>query len=270
MPFPNFDPLAEGEALTAASLNSKLQDTRASLNALPEDALVDSALRAEHLAPITVSNLCTDAVGNAVNMTHVNPTPTVLSGNYDNEFTSTPATVPNSRGTFLGWGPGLGGTGWAGISAVNIPPSDTMAQLVFPLPGLTIMPTTGTPTSSQLCTGLLVKANVSVLMCPSNATSSSRYFDGMGLALFWQGGSGTYHYLPASVAFKGRGNALVADIATTALITSADLASPFGGAAAETFLFSVGAAVCRFQTPVGSLHIREWRISAVPIYGGGM
>ena len=174
MPFPNFDPLDEGEALTAASLNSKLQDTRASLNALPEDALVDSALRAEHLAPITVSNLCTDAAGNAVNMTHVNPTPTALSGNYDNEFTSTPATVPNSRGTFLGWGDGLGGTGWAGI-AVNGGTLDSRAQLVFPLPGLTIMPTTGTPTSSQLCTGLLVKANVSVLMCPSDIAFSREY-----------------------------------------------------------------------------------------------
>ena len=116
MPFPNFDPLDEGEALTADSLNSKLQDTRDSINALPADALTASSLRSEHLAPITLNNLSTDAAGNAVNMTHVNPTPTAISANYDNLYTATPVTTPNARGTFLGWGDGLGGTGWAGIA----------------------------------------------------------------------------------------------------------------------------------------------------------
>lgn len=270
MPFPNFDPLDEGEALTADSLNSKLQDTRDSINALPADALTASSLRSEHLAPITLNNLSTDAAGNAVNMTHVNPTPTAISANYDNLYTATPVTTPNARGTFLGWGDSLGGTGWAGI-AVFGGTLDSRAQLVFPLPGLTIMPTTGAATSSQLCTGLLVKVNVGVLVTPATGAipPSSAYKSGMGLSIFWQGPSATYHYMPSSVAFKGRANGVFADISTSALITKADLDAPFGGAPAEATVFSVGAAICQFALD-GRLHIREWRISAIPIYGGGL
>tara|TARA_R100001224_G_scaffold113900_1_gene101966 strand:+ start:2880 stop:3692 length:813 start_codon:yes stop_codon:yes gene_type:complete len=270
MPFPNFDPLDEGEALTAASLNSKLQDTRGSINALPADAISSGALRSEHLSAITLNNLSTDASGAAVNMTHTNPTPTAISGNYDNIYTGTPVTVPNSRGTFLGWGDGLGGTGWAGI-AVNGGGLNTRAQLVFPLPGLTIMPTTGAATSSQLCTGLLVKVNVGVLVTPASGgqPKGALYSAGMGLSIFWQGNSSTYHWMPSSLAFKSRANAVFADIATTALITKADLDAPFGGAAAETAVFSVGAAICCKQL-TQNLYIREWRISAIPIYGGSL
>ena len=267
MPFPNFDPLDEGEALTAASLNSKLQDTRGSINALPSDAISNGALRSEHLSPITLSNLSTDATGAAVNMTHVNPFPTAVSGAYTNDYTTTPATVPNSRGTFLGWGEGQVGTGWAGI-AVAAGTLDTRAQLVFPLPGLTIMPTTGAATSNQMCTGLLVKVNVAVIL-PSNA---NLYWGGLGLSIFWQGTSSpTYHWMPSSAAFNSRANGIFCDMSTSALITKADLDAPFGGAAAETALFSVGAAVCRtrFDATV-SIHLREWRISAIPIYGGSL
>tara|TARA_R110002110_G_scaffold29784_3_gene105783 strand:+ start:369 stop:1184 length:816 start_codon:yes stop_codon:yes gene_type:complete len=271
MPFPNFDPLDEGEALTAASLNTKLQDTRGSINALPTDAIAAGSLRSEHLTAITLNSLSTDAGGGAANMTHSNPSPTALSGNYDNRFTITPVTVPNSRGTFLGWGNGLGGTGWAGI-AVAGGALDSRAQLVFGVP-LTIMSTVGGVTSAQLCTGLLVKVNVAVMICPSDLSSLAGFGDGLGLAIFWQGNSASYHYMPASAAFSGRGNALVADISTTALITAADLAAPFGGAAAEATVASVGAAICQ-KTITGagvtSLYIREWRISAIPILGGAL
>jgi hypothetical protein len=267
MPFPDFDSLDEGEAITAASLNSKLQNTQGSINALPADAVSAASLRSEHLTAITLDNLSTDAAGNAVNMSHSNPNPTVISNNYDNLYTSTPVTVPNSRGTFLGWGDGLGGTGWAGI-AVSGGTLDTRAQLVFPVPGLTIMDTTGAATSNQLCTGLLVKVNVGVIVSPSSG-GAGNYRRGMGLSIFWQGNSGTYHYLPTSVAFKGRANAVFADIATSALITKADLDAPFGGAAPETSVFSVGAAICQFSLS-DSLHIREWRITAIPIYGGSL
>lgn len=266
MPFPNFDPLDEGEELSAASLNTKLQDTRGSINALPEDAVASGALRSEHLSAITLNNLSTDATGAAVNMTHDNPFPTSVSGAYTNDYTTTPATVPNSRGTFLGWGDGQVGTGWAGI-AVAGGTLDTRAQLVFPLPGLTIMPTTGAATSNQLCTGLLVKVNVAVIL-PCNALN---YWGGLGLSIFWQGNSATYHLMPSSVAFNSQANGIFCDMSTSALITKADLDAPFGGAAAETSVFSVAAAVCRtrFDASV-SIHLREWRISAIPIYGGSL
>lgn len=267
MPFPNFDPLDEGEALTAASLNSKLQDTRGSINALPSDAIASGALRAEHLSPIALGNLSTDASGAAVNMTHTNPTPTVISGNYNNVYTGTPVTVPNSRGTFINWGENLGGTGWAGIG-VNGGALNTRAQLVFPLPGLTIMPTTGAATSSQMCTGLLVKVNVGVIRTPTDG-AASLYRRGMGLSIFWQGPSATYHWMPASLAVRGRANTAFSDMSTSILITKADLDAPFGGAAAETSVFSVGAAICSFGA-VNNLNIREWRISAIPIYGGSL
>lgn len=274
MPFPNFDPLDEGEALTAASLNTKLQDTRGSINALPLDAISAGSLRSEHLTAITLNNLSTDALGNAVNMTHDNPAPTAISANYDNHYTYAPVTTPNARGTFLGWGDGLGGTGWAGIAASG-GTLDSRAQLSFGLGGLTIMPTTGVATSNQLCTGLLVKVNVAVLVTPSDGgiPASALYRNGVGLSIFWQGNSANYHYMPAALAFKGRSNAVFGDIATSALITSADLATPFGGAAAETFVLSVGAAICqKVNSGAGpqNLHIREWRISAIPIYGGGL
>ena len=267
MPFPNFDPLDEGEALTAASLNSKLQDTRGSINALPADAISNGALRSEHLSAITLNNLSTDASGAAVNMTHANPFPTAISGNYDNIYTGTPVTVPNSRGTFLGWGDGLGGTGWAGI-AVAGGTLDTRAQLVFPVPSLTIMPTTGAATSSQMCTGLLVKVNVGVIRTPAPG-AGAQYRRGMGLSIFWQGNSSTYHWMPASLAIRGRSNTAFSDMSTSILITKADLDAPFGGAAAETAVFSVAAAICQFGV-TSNLNIREWRISAIPIYGGSL
>ena len=269
MPFPNFDPLEEGEALNAASLNTKLQNTRGSINAIPGDAISAGSLRSEHLSAITLDNLSTDASGAAVNMTHVNPFPTVVSAGYTNFYTTTPVTVPNSRGTFLGWGDGLGGTGWAGI-ANSAGGLNERAQLVFPVPGLTIMPTTGVPTSNQLCTGLLVKVNVSVLV-PGDANIADGYFQGMGLSIFWQGNSSTYHYMPASVAFISRANGLFCDMSTSTLINANDLANPFGGAAAETSLFSVAAAVCRTGTGgTVQLNLREWRITAMPIYGGSL
>jgi len=268
MPFPNFDPLDEGEALTAASLNSKLQNTRGSINALPADAISNGALRSEHLSAITLNNLSTDASGAAVNMTHTNPTPTVISGNYNNLYTGTPVTVPNSRGTFINWGDGLGGTGWAGISSTGGLPLNTRAQLVFPLPGLTIMPTTGAATSSQMCTGLLVKVNVGVIRTPDSG-AGAQYRRGMGLSIFWQGNSSTYHWMPASLAIRGRSNTAFSDMSTSILITKADLDAPFGGAAAETAVFSVAAAVCQFGVSA-NLNIREWRISAIPIYGGSL
>ena len=268
MPFPNFDPLQEGEAITASSLNTKLQDTRASINSIDEDAISLGALRAEHLSPIALDNLSTDASGAAVNMTHVNPFPTVISPGYINFYTLTPVTVPNSRGTFLGWGDGLAGTGWAGISSTGGVPLDTRAQLVFPLPGLTIMPTTGAATSNQMCTGLLVKVSVSVIL-PGESIASA--YNGMGLSIFWQGNSSTYHYMPSSVAFTSAINGIFCDMSTTVLITDSDLATPFGGAAAETSVFSVAAAVCRTGTGGAvQLNLREWRISAIPIYGGSL
>ena len=49
MPFPDFDSLDEGAAITAASLNSKLQNTQGSINALPADAVSAASLRSEHL-----------------------------------------------------------------------------------------------------------------------------------------------------------------------------------------------------------------------------
>jgi hypothetical protein len=269
MPFPDFDPLEEGEALNATSLNTKLQNTRGSINAIPGDAISAGSLRSEHLSAITLDNLSTDASGAAVNMTHVNPFPTVVSAGYTNFYTLTPVTVPNSRGTFLGWGDGLAGTGWAGISSTGGVPLDTRAQLVFPIPGLTIMPTTGVPTSNQLCTGLLVKVNVSVLV-PGDADLADAFFEAMGLSIFWQGNSSTYHYMPASVAFVSRANGLFCDMSTSTLINANDLANPFGGAAAETSVFSVAAAVCRTGPGAVNLHLREWRITAIPIYGGSL
>ncbi len=272
MPFPNFDPLDEGEALTAASLNTKLQDTRGSINALPADAISAGSLRSEHLSAITLNNLSTDANGGAANMTYSNPLPTAFSGDYANAYTATPVTVPNSRGTFLGWGDGLGGAGWAGISSTGGLPLDTRAQLVFGVP-LTIMPTTGAPTSNQLCTGLLVKVNVAVIVCSDSDTNARAYTSGMGVSIFWQGNSSAYHYLPSSVAFRSRAEGILADVSTSALITKSDLDAPFGGAAAEATLASVGAAVCRPDGAggvTGPLHIREWRISAIPIYGGAL
>lgn len=134
------------------------------------------------------------------------------------------------------------------------------------------MPTTGATTSGQLCTGLLVKVNVGVLVTPSSGVAAL-YRNGVGLSIFWHGTSTNYHYLSSTLAFKGRANGVFADIATSALLTSADLAAPFGGAAAETAVASVEASVCQkinTGASLQNLHIREWRISAIPIYGGSL
>ena len=274
MPFPDYDPLDEGEALTAASLNTRINTLQNSVNDLPLDALKKNSLRKEHLSAIAVSSV----PGNTnftPGFTKANPAPTVFVGPFRNTFTGA------DRNTFLGDGPNLVADGWAAIaSGVG---TDVM-EILFTNINLEIMPTTGAITDTNMCTGLLIKANVAVittsnsqLIEPDNDPEDAAAYklpqyatSGMGIALFWTDDLGATHLIQSSEAFSGRAQIDVGDIATSALLTNADTEAIGAGRTVQNVFCAIANFNATSATNNTHLYIREWRISAIPILGGSL
>tara|TARA_R110002167_G_scaffold49478_2_gene144939 strand:- start:1689 stop:2507 length:819 start_codon:yes stop_codon:yes gene_type:complete len=272
MPFPDYDPLDEGEALTAASLNTRINTLQNSVNDLPPDALKANSLRKEHLSAIAVSTVTPPNTNFVPGFTKANPAPTVFIGPFTNLFTGATRTV------FLGDGPSLGGNGWAAIaSAVGT----NVMEILFTNNNLEIMPTTGDITDTNMCTGLLIKANVAVIttseiqMTDQNLAgdyvpTAAFATTGMGIALFWTDDLGATHLIQSSEAFAGRAQIDVGDIATSALLTNADTEAVGAGRTVQNVFCAIANFSATSSTSSSHLYIREWRISALPILGGSL
>ena len=101
MGYPDFAPLEEGDALTAASLNTPLAALEDAVNAIEIEAVQRRGLRREHV-PSAV-----ETSGFSVQTVQIDNGTTAI---YDNLY---PGFSTNTHG---GDGPGVGGTGWVTIS----------------------------------------------------------------------------------------------------------------------------------------------------------
>ena len=281
MPFPDYDPLDEGEALTAASLNTRINTLQNSVNDLPPDALKANTLRKEHLSAITVSSVAPPNTYFVPGFTKSNPFPDVIIGPFRNNFivgALGPPPVAPFRDTIVGDGPNFVADGWAVVaSAVGT----NVMEIGFSGQRLEIMPTTGDITDTNMCTGLLIKANVAVITTTDGQMLSiedepriltSLATSGMGMALFWTDSFNVPHLIQSSEAFAGRAQIDVGDIATSALLTNADTEAIGAGTTVKNVFCAITnyAAVGYPQGGQHGLYIREWRISALPILGGSL
>lgn len=272
MPFPDYDPLDAGDALTADSLNTRINTLQNSVNDLPSDALKANSLRKEHLSAITVSTVTPPNTNFVPGFTKANPAPKVIIGSFDNLFTGA------DRHTIVGDGPGFGADGWA-VVASGI--GTNVMEILFTNNNLEIMPTTGAITDTNMCTGLLIKANVAVI----TTSEAQMYFDdgegdegatpqfatsGMGIALFWTDDLGAEHLIQSSEAFAGRAQIDVGDIATSALLTNADTEAVGAGRTVQNVFCAIANFSATSSVASSHLYIREWRISALPILGGSL
>ena len=149
-------------------------------------------------------------------------------------------------------------------------------EILFTNNNLEIMPTTGAITDTNMCTGLLIKANVAVIttseieMTDAGEATPGFATSGMGIALFWTDDLGATHLIQSSEAFAGRAQIDVGDIATSALLTNADTEAVGAGRTVQNVFCAIANFSATSSTSSSHLYIREWRISALPILGGSL
>lgn len=257
----DYDLLDEGDALNAASLNSRVSSLQTGVNDLSKEDLGTRALRSEHLPSIT---RITDMTPGPMK---VSPTPDVVTPAYLNWLGSGPTLR-----TVISIGPAVVATkGYAVISSRTpngiappgpFPGAATDCNITFSPSVTVVSPTTPTAgfSDTTYCTALLVRLNVSVI------DSGVGTNEGVAIGLVWEedGALGTYNFLEQSETGSGassgaRNQARYSDLSTSALITADDTG---------------GVAIARISGVIASiavsrdLTIREWNMSIIPIFGG--
>lgn len=262
----DYNLLDEGDALNAASLNTRVSSLQTGVNDITKEDLGEQALRSEHMSSIV------DYSNMVPGMMKVSPLPDAVTPVYDNFIGDTPAVR-----TVVHIGAQAGGVQGYSIISSRTP---TGIATPGPFPGAAsdcnisfspsvdvVSPTTPAAgfSSSTYCTALLVRLNVSVIAKPPPQEFGDR--DGVVIGLVWEadGALGTYNFLDQSET--GVGATLVgqvskmagySDLSTSALITSTDTG---------------GALVARVSGVVAAMGyanvtIREWNMSIIPIFGG--
>lgn len=263
----DYDLLDEGDALNAASLNSRVSSLQTGVNDLAKEDLGTRALRSEHLPSITRITDMTPGPSK------IGPTPNIVSGTFTNYLGS-----PPSRNVIQIGPAAVAAQGYAVISSrtpVGIvtpgpfPGAATDCNITFS-PSVTVVSST-TPatgfTDTTYCTGLLVRLNVAVVSKTLTLDPQDNQVpDSVVVGIVWEadGALGTYNFLEQSEAGARKfstNTSMVdySDLSTSALITADDT----GGAAIARI-----SGVISNLNYTGDLIIREWNMSIIPIFGG--
>ena len=243
----NYDSLDEGDALDASSLNTRVGSLQTGVNDLLKSDIEEQALRSEHVPSLVYS------LNFAPGLTKVNPTPNTTTAAYTNAYNAADRTV------VLGTGPGIASppAGWAIISNGAVGVCEISFNPALDVVSTTVPPTGFAPTTS--CTGLLVRLNVSLIASGAPPGAANQC---VIIGLVWEadGAPGVYNYLYQSetgVEDDVDSMVVYSDIATSALITFDDT-----GASSIAKISGV------IANSANQVTIREWNISAIPIFGG--
>lgn len=259
----DYDLLDEGDALNAASLNSRVSSLQTGVNDLAKEDLETQALRSEHLPSITrISDMNPGPM-------KVSNAPDVTTAAYDNLLD----VGVGGRNNVLAFGPGAGaGPGWAIIASVAgaipgpFPGATTDCNISFS-PSVTVVSSTTPATgfsNTTYCTGLLIRLNVAIISKTEDPLAART---GVAIGIVWEadGALGTYNFLEQSETGTGSkrptwNQANHSDLSTSALITTGDT----GGAA----IARISGVIACIGAEAKDLKIREWNMSIIPIFGG--
>lgn len=265
----NYDLLDEGDALNAASLNTRISSLQTGVNDLTKEDLGEQALRSEHVSSIVNYNNMI-LYGTTKGMMKVSFLPDNITPVYDNYIGNGPAVR-----TVVHIGPQAGAQGYSIISSralVGIAPpgpfpgAQTDCNISFSPSVNVVSPTTPATglSSTTYCTALLVRLNVSLI---EKTSPGSR--DGVVIGIVWEadGALGTYNFLEQSETGVGSEDTSMvleqcpySDISTAALITSTDT----GG----SLVARVSGVIAQVENAAAGFKIREWNMSIIPIFGG--